>query len=204
MFNQWNETGRKRYSILFFHGSFPMTALQRLKALSGCRERWVESSKQFRVCQKHRPPPVNPLASLTSWCLGCASWTKDEAEMSGNNASAVSLLSYETLVHAVAGAMVSWDRWRNVKYMLLFIILYCETYITEWELLCIFVLDCDNSVFSIRGVWQLWQSSSLWRPPKADYRVRWRSYQLGQRLPDYSSKNKTFKYYYRCKVRKVH
>lgn len=48
--------------------------------------------------ETHKPPPI--FHCLVSRRLD------HPAEMSGNGGSAVGLLSYETLVHAVAGAMV--------------------------------------------------------------------------------------------------
>lgn len=59
----------------------------------------------------------------------------------------------------------------------------CLTRVMLWKVL-------RGNVFSSRGVWQLWQSSSLWTQLRADCRVSVSSYLHAQRLHDnYSSKH---------------
>lgn len=108
------------------------------------------------------------------------------AEMSGNGSSAVGLLSYETLVHAVAGAVVSKSECRTfqcercvfVSHAWFDMFPLCSVY-------SVLRMTVTNSCF-LREAPQPWPSSSLWTRPKADCRVSIASYHVGQRLPDSS------------------
>lgn len=113
------------------------------------------------------------------------------AKMSGNGNSAVGLMSYETLVHAVAGAVVSKTQMSHVSHVSAMRRICICVACLIWYVLSFLILVTlfsvkmiiNNACF-LRGAPQPWPSSSLWTQPKADCRVSIGSYHVGQRLPD--------------------